>query len=132
MSQAVWITGLGAVSCLGSSVQTLWDSRNRTGINEAGLGIVPGQFEDNALEFAQASAREAMDQAGWDRLGPEDGLILATTTGFILKWDRSFAEFSNGNVSLAEFKKDFDELLISPDNAGIDHVKSDTCNLIPK
>jgi len=109
----IWITGLGAVSCLGSSVEDLWSAagEERTGVRD-GLGRVPdeifgGQPANRALTFALHAASEAMRHAGWTRLHSDDGLIVATTTGFFLQWDRAFNEFVAQRMSLPDFRRDF-------------------------
>jgi 3-oxoacyl-(acyl-carrier-protein) synthase len=111
MRPAVWITGLGAVTCLGGSVDELWEKTrtSQTGI-VAGLGrVVDPHFAggNRALKFSVRAAREAMNQAGWSELGPDDGLIFATTTGFFLQWDRAFTSFVAGNLELPEFREKF-------------------------
>jgi len=112
-SSQIWITGLGAVSCLGSSVEDLWSAlkSERTGVRE-GLGRVDdGHFgetpRNRALAFAVHAAREAMHQAGWSRLGSEDGLIVATTTGFFLQWDKAFINYVNNQIDRPEFRSHF-------------------------
>lgn len=111
MRPSVWITGLGAVTCLGSTVDELWSKvlSDRSGIAD-GLGrVVDPEFAggNRALKFCLKGAREAMKQAGWSELGPDDGLILATTTGLFLQWDRAFTSFVNGNLELPEFREQF-------------------------
>src|SRR3954471_24942712 len=92
----VWITGVGALSCLGSSVDSLWQAvlENRSGIRD-GIGRVEdvSSSDKKALAFCVVAVHEAMKQAGWDKLNPGDGLILATTTGQILEWDSAFIDF---------------------------------------
>lgn len=109
----IWITGLGAVSCLGNSVEDLWSAAadERTGVTD-GLGRVPDDIfmeapANRAMAFAVHAAREAMRHAGWSRLNPDDGLIVATTTGFFLQWDRAFSEFVNERLPIDEFRRDF-------------------------
>jgi 3-oxoacyl-[acyl-carrier-protein] synthase-1 len=109
----IWITGLGAVSCLGSSVEDLWSAaaEERSGVRD-GLGRVPdeifgGRPANRALTFSVHAAREAMRHAGWSRLNPDDGLIVATTTGFFLQWVVPFREFVNQRLGLPEFRRDF-------------------------
>src|SRR5690349_11113288 len=105
----VWITGVGAVSCLGNSVDALWQAtlENRTGI-VGGIGRVSDFIEDTrakkALAFCVVAAREAMKQAGWDKLNPGDGLILATTTGQILEWDSAYIDFINERSTRETFR----------------------------
>ncbi|HMN68957.1 MAG TPA: beta-ketoacyl synthase N-terminal-like domain-containing protein, partial [Bdellovibrionales bacterium] len=111
---SVWITGLGAVTCLGGTAADLWRAtlENRTGI-AGGIGpvadrFVTPEFNDNrALAFAVRASGEAMAQAGWDELRPDDGLILATTTGLFLQWDRAFTEFVAGRMEREVFRRDF-------------------------
>lgn len=114
MGPSVWITGLGAVSCLGGSVNELWNRAraDQSGIRN-GLGLVEreavkgSESGNRALDFCVSAAREAMSQAGWGQLGPRDGLILATTTGLFLQWDRAFTSFVNQELPLNEFRAKF-------------------------
>ena len=110
---AIWITGLGVVSCLGGSLEDLWSAatEERTGVRE-GLGRVPdslfgGPPQNRALTFSVHAAREAMRQAGWTSLNPDDGLIVATTTGFFLQWVVAHREFVNGRMPVEQFRRDF-------------------------
>jgi 3-oxoacyl-(acyl-carrier-protein) synthase len=113
----VWISGAGAVSCLGLGTEALWRAalENRSGIHE-GLGRVqdnvlnglPEELRANRiLAFSVLAAREAMAQAGWTELKPGDGMILATTTGQILEWDSAFIAFTDGKITQAEFRTAF-------------------------
>jgi 3-oxoacyl-(acyl-carrier-protein) synthase len=115
--EKVWITGIGAISCLGPSVDSLWQNTlaNQTGIID-GLGRVKEEFLNDlpeatrdyrALAFCVRAAQEAMSQAGWTELGPEDGLILATTTGHLLEWDFAYMGLINGRSSREEFRRLF-------------------------
>ena len=113
----VWITGVGAVSCLGSSMDSVWSAvlENRSGILD-GLGPVPPETlqeaprdmrAKKALAFCVVAAREAMKQAGWEKLNAGDGLILATTTGQILEWDYAYIDFINQRMSRESFREKF-------------------------
>jgi 3-oxoacyl-(acyl-carrier-protein) synthase len=96
----VCVTGLGAVSCLGTGASAFWErvSSGESGIVD-GLGAValPGvstkKFEGRGFEFSLIAAREALNQASIETLRPEDGFILATTTGQIDIWSSEFVEF---------------------------------------
>lgn len=106
----VWISGVGAVSCLGMGVRALWQAvlENRSGIQN-GLGHVTDEFStpNRILGLSLLAAEEAMEQAGWRGLKPGDGLILATTTGQILAWDKPYVEFSDGKISREHFRQAF-------------------------
>src|SRR5687767_240920 len=100
-----WITGLGAVTCLGRDQDQLWSAalEGRTGIVD-GIGRVDPAIQGNrALRFSVYAAKEAMNQAGWTELGKNDGLILATTTGMFLEWDWAFMDCVNGKLSVDRF-----------------------------
>jgi 3-oxoacyl-(acyl-carrier-protein) synthase len=96
----VCITGVGAVSCLGTGVETFWNKvcAGETAIVN-GLGRVDlPQTQINAkvgraYDFSLLAANEAMAQANVKSLGPTDGFILATTTGQIDIWSAEFVEF---------------------------------------
>lgn len=113
----VGITGLGAITCLGRGAAALWNGveSGRSGI-ENGLGRVADQAladlpidlqKNRALAFAVATIDESMQQAGWSKLNPDDGLIVATTTGLYQKWNQSFAQFVRGQQRAVDFLSDF-------------------------
>ena len=113
----VWITGTGVVSCVGGSVDELWQAtrNDRSGIVD-GLGRVETLHIDEssaelranrALGLSVRAVREAMAQARWSNLEPGDGIILGTTTGQLLKWDFSFMDLINDRISPAEFRDPF-------------------------
>ncbi len=115
--RSVWIAGVGAVSCLGPNVDSLWRNTlaGHSGIKN-GLGRVsadslcefsPAVQDNRALAFCVKAAGEAMTQAGWKSLEPDDGLILATTTGQLLMWDFGFIDFINGRSTREQFRKVF-------------------------
>ncbi|RYZ63386.1 MAG: hypothetical protein EOP05_23680, partial [Proteobacteria bacterium] len=97
-NRAVCVTGMGAISCLGLGVNVFWERVRdaETGITD-GLGSVAEipvrEHEGRAYEFSMIAAREALAQAGLEQLDPEDGFILATTTGQIDIWAKEFVEF---------------------------------------
>lgn len=106
----VWVTGTGAVSCVGMGSQALWEHtlHNRPGL-QAGLGPVPpnarGKQEASqspALQFAVPAARESLAAAGWDGMRPSDGLILASTTGQITDWEHALLNFVLGKVEVEQ------------------------------
>ncbi|HEX2880513.1 MAG TPA: beta-ketoacyl-[acyl-carrier-protein] synthase family protein [Polyangiaceae bacterium] len=110
MSQRVaWVTGTGAVTCVGSGSAALWQAalEQRSGI-EQGVGRVvratAAAADSPALSFAKAAAREALQGAGWSSLEPGDGLIVATTTGHIPLWQRALPGFIRGRMSHDEFE----------------------------
>lgn len=109
----VVVTGLGAVSCLGTTVAALWEGlcagrsgicpierldtsglRNATGGEVkalAALRLPPGREPaDLATRFALAAAREAVEDAGLtDRSGAERrGIAFATNFGGASLWER--------------------------------------------
>lgn len=96
---SVCITGLGAVSCLGSGVETFWKRvcAGETGVvNGLGYAHDPTTSSLNAgraYDFSLVAAREAMEQANVESLSQDDGFILATTTGQIDIWSAEFVEF---------------------------------------
>ncbi len=59
------------------------------------------------MAFAEHAAREAIRHAGWTKLNPDDGLVVATTTGLFLQWVNAFREFVNDRLPLADFRRDF-------------------------
>jgi 3-oxoacyl-(acyl-carrier-protein) synthase len=110
MSERVaWITGTGAITCVGSGSAALWRAalEQCSGI-EQGIGRVslPGRdtVHSPALAFASAAAHEALQAAQWSKLEPGDGLIVATTTGHIPLWQRALPGFVRGRMSNEEFE----------------------------
>lgn len=100
-TRSVCVTGLGVVSCLGTGASSFWErvERGETGITE-GLGAVQlespqlgSETDGLAFEFSMLAAREALTQAGLQKLDHDDGFILATTTGQIDIWSGEFVEF---------------------------------------
>lgn len=113
--RSVWITGTGAVSCLGQSVGELWQNlrANKTGIHE-GVGRIALdattagiKTQNRALQLAQVAIQEAMKQAGWTKLNADDGIILATTTGQILLWDQALVQRTVDPSAADHFRQAF-------------------------
>ena len=113
----VWISGVGAVSCLGGSMRDLWSAveDSRSGI-EDGLGVVADSSlvapidevrRNRALAFCKQAVAEAMAQAGWTSIHPDDGLIFATTTGQLQLWDSVFMGLSRGEKTASELRQAF-------------------------
>jgi 3-oxoacyl-(acyl-carrier-protein) synthase len=118
MSTRVSITGLGSVGCNGLGPDALFQSalRSESAISQ-GLGkISPATLDElklalprladdsRSLLLAATAAGQAMKQAGWDRLGPDDAVILATTTGQISLWEDLMLKFLKGEASAEEAK----------------------------
>lgn len=109
-SPSVWITGSGVVTCCGETPEDFWLNliEGKSGILN-GLGqIKNSKYEQNkALKLCLEAANQAMTAAGWSQLNPEDGLLLATTTGQILSWDRDLIRYLNDKISANDFQKSF-------------------------
>ena len=118
--KSVAVTGLGAITCLGDSAEEFF-RRVRAGESalQHGLGLLPEAnrsaaaaraldskklqmrepalrerlAESEALSLAWIAANEALAEAGWDGLGAEDGLILASTTGQVQYWESALMGF---------------------------------------
>lgn len=105
----VYISGMGAVSCAGYGADRLWRSA-RDGVSHiaGGLGRVsedvpkPAGLGSRAARLAHAAYTEAMKQALWANLGPDDGIILATTTGQIDVWEPQLKAFYRKELSSME------------------------------
>ena len=91
------ITGTGAVTCGFTSVDALWNAAldGRSGIVD-GMGHVS---DSHSTRLALHSVNEAFNEAGWNGLNEDDGLILATTTGQVPLWDKTLIQYLNGNAS---------------------------------
>lgn len=113
----VWISGVGAISCLGAGMETMWKAveANRSGIrgglgpvDDAALSGISAEIRANrALALCKVAVDEAMARAGWSSLEAGDGLIFATTTGQFLLWDSVFMGMSRGQNSVADFRAAF-------------------------
>lgn len=118
LGQGVYITGTGVVSCAGNSPEALWESAvaGRSGIIE-GVGRVPlselppyhlavdqDSELSSGLRFSLEAARQAFQMAGWEALRPDDGLILATTTGQIPLWEKTLVAFLHKDVPEDKFR----------------------------
>ena len=111
----VYVTGTGVISCAGNSPAELWENafHGRSGIS-GGLGRVsfPSTKENRTelsagVRFSIEAARQAMTVAEWDQLNPNDGLILATTTGQIPLWEKALVAFLHETVPADEFRITF-------------------------
>lgn len=120
-----WITGAGAVSCLGLGRERLFASclKKQSGINSEGLGPISSEDRTTLvhslgsspvadsgslpLQISLWAAREALEEAGWGQLNDRDGLIFATTTGQIPLWDQALSHYYQKQIPLEEFRKVF-------------------------
>ncbi len=97
------------MSCAGGDLSEFWQNavRGQSGIGPSGLGEIPG-FEDSddlckpAL-LARRAIRAAMLEAGWSSLGPDDGLIIATTVGQIPLWEKDLTLYISRHIDEREF-----------------------------
>ena len=118
---SIHISGTGSVSCTGFGTENLFEAvfANQSGVVE-GLGKIPSPvaadlhahypeaFQKSLpLGYAYAAALQAMQKAGWTKLNPDDGIILATTTGQISRWEPDLIRFLKGEGSSAEFSEPF-------------------------
>lgn len=96
------ITGVGALSPLSLDMEGIWRSlledkscisHGTAAFSEDQWQRIQNKYPENkwAGSVAQISffaAQEAMLKAAWTGLGPEDGIILGTTTGQIVHWEK--------------------------------------------
>jgi 3-oxoacyl-(acyl-carrier-protein) synthase len=120
MADDVYVTGTGVVSCAGNSPAELWENalHGRSGIVE-GVGRVdlsssapekgtePVVELGAALRFSLDAAHQALRDSSWIELQPDDGLILATTTGQIPLWEKALVDFLQETVPAEEFRITF-------------------------
>lgn len=126
---AAWVTGTSVISCVGGDVDALWRAAEEglSGLH-GGLGPIPevalmkarAEFRNNptfcdvslpasrSKELTLLGLEQAMRSAGWDQLGPDDGLILATTSGQIPMWDKALTEFLRGAIPREDFVTAFE------------------------
>jgi 3-oxoacyl-(acyl-carrier-protein) synthase len=112
------ITGVGAISCAGDDLKSLWECAlaGTTGLDERGLGsISDAQMKDLSSRvpegrdlckpalLAYAAIRAAMEEAGWSSLEADDGLIIATTVGQIPLWENELIQFLGRRIDAREF-----------------------------
>ncbi len=109
----ICVTGTGALTCVGAGVENLWNAAidRRSGIKN-GLGHVSDSDLVNpalsrTAEMSMIAIQEAMKKSGWTELRPDDGLILATTSGQIPIWDKALSEFLGGRISQDAFSEVF-------------------------
>lgn len=122
------VTGYGAITCAGKTANELWQSclDEKTHIQN-GLGAITNQdfdaplyqafLESDKFDFITKRSRamkmsltaidEAMAHAGWTELRPDDGIILATTTGQIELWDQILVDYLTQKIEFSEFTKSF-------------------------
>ena len=97
----------------GRGIAPLWEmAQRRETYLEGGLGRLKDvpPSDNLALSIALQSARDAFEQAGWNGLGEEDGLVLATTTGRAPMWDQAMLDFITGDIRTDEFEPHFQNL----------------------
>ncbi len=115
------ITGGGAVTHFGFGVEPLWQAvMNGATPFDQGISRIPTsiwqslheQGPPNATSFGSAfllcwsALHQALKGAGWDQLRSDDGLVLATTTGQIVEWERSLSHLlTSPSDNLSELKK---------------------------
>lgn len=113
-SNGISITGVGAVSCAGSNLDSFWQSAvsERSGINEAGLGLITEEIlnplRDEVLDsgaltrpvlIAVSAIKKAMYEAGWSALDPEtDGIIVASTVSQVPYWEKCLISYLKGQM----------------------------------
>ena len=103
------ITGAGVISCAGQSLASFWQSAldGNIGLNASGLGEIPGFDDSEQLCKPALIARHAIDaamlEAGWPRLGKDDGLIIATTVGQIPLWEKDLTQYISRHIDEREF-----------------------------
>lgn len=115
------ITGLGAITALGTGTDPLWQAALSGGCNlQDGFGLIPDELrasgltapdfstlvhrleESPALSLSVRAAWQAFQQAGWTSLNPDDGLIIGTTTGQANYWEASMMAFLRDPASSEE------------------------------
>lgn len=127
------ITGMGCITPHGYGPNALWkDLFNDRSCIKEGLGKINNSlFNDLCQEcspylnnkngnlqaqelinikpiiISLASIREALDNAGWKKLEPSDGLIIATTTGLVSSWEMNLINYLKSDTSEQELLKTF-------------------------
>jgi len=130
-----FVTGIGAVSCLGNGVEALWEGAlaHASGLSLDGDGFCIGALAETVLQQAidemdslrpsgvgsstfpsypahavtLAAARQAMRHAGWEGLRADDGVIFATTTGQIPIWELEVIRFLEGQIEVGTLAETF-------------------------
>jgi 3-oxoacyl-[acyl-carrier-protein] synthase-1 len=69
--------------------------------------LPPAVSHSRVMSFCVLAIKEAMKHAGWTSLDPDDGLIIATTTGQFLQWQPSFVKHVKGELDRGGFRQDF-------------------------
>lgn len=124
----IWISGLGSVSCAGLTPQSLWANakEEKSGIVN-GLGAIPKDtishlkeeflknypqyrgsiFAETPILLSVIALKQAMDQAGWTGLEPDDGIVFATTTGHVSTWDEELMGYFKNPEREGKFTEAF-------------------------
>jgi 3-oxoacyl-(acyl-carrier-protein) synthase len=118
---SIQISGTGSVACTGLGVDNLFAAalHDQSGVID-GLGKIPDSvarklrtnhpevFQKSiTLGYAYAAALQAMQNAGWTKLSPDDGIIFATTTGQISRWEPELMHFLKGESTPESFSEPF-------------------------
>lgn len=100
---------MGMVTPAGSGTEPLWTLvREQKSYFDKGLGFLSqNRVETLAESISLQSIEAAMKQAGWTSLRPDDGVILATTTGEALTWEKGMVSFIRREISGDKFFPDF-------------------------
>ena len=122
LTDRIFVTGTGVISCAGHSINELWkNAQNGTSGIVNGIGRIDinslnleslhlsasSAAQNIALTFSLLAISQAMKDAGWLQLGPDDGLIFATTTGQIPMWDKALVSYLKNEIKRDEFDRIF-------------------------
>ncbi len=117
------ITGLGAISPFGKGAEALWNAALTGQRNfRNGFGFIPSEWKTShpahipsplgsrlehspALSLSLLAIHEAMRDAGWESLRPDDGIIIGSTTGQANFWESSTIRYLKDGGETIEFKK---------------------------
>ena len=130
MNNKVLVSGIGSVSPAGLNPDDLWlNTLNERSAIQNGLGYLTNNQLQELKSSANASnkpelnlkpilatlaaMKQAMHQAGWTQLNPNDGFIFATTTGLVSTWDHSLISYLNGKINADTFFTEFDRERLS-------------------
>ncbi|MBF0316020.1 MAG: beta-ketoacyl-[acyl-carrier-protein] synthase family protein [Oligoflexia bacterium] len=126
---AVAVTGYGVVTPHGLGIDPLWSNllKRQTCIaNDTGTGIIDQDIleqlkyslpkddgesascgREKSLLMALYAIQQSMLHAGWTSLNSDDGLIFATTTGYIASWENELLGFLSGSRREDSFQEAF-------------------------
>lgn len=129
----IWISGFGIVSSAGNTAEELWQTtyEKKNAMTQSPENLSLGRFSEETLASLRSqffakhprwlgsifegtplllsglALEQAMEQAGWEGLSPDDGIIFATTTGHVSTWDQELMQYFKKGQDPTRFYRAF-------------------------